>query len=227
MKNAQKTALVTGATGGLGQAVVQAFLQQGASVIAIARHPNENILPKDEKLSFAAADVTREEDVQAVMDRIRSIDFFIHCAGGFRGGQPLWQTEVSAWDGMMDLNLRSAFLISRTVMKKMAEQQHGKIVFVTAMSVFNPAPNRAAYIVAKAGLVALTQALALEGKAIRVQVNAIAPSIIRTAANKTAMPDMDASKWVAPQDIAATILFLCSPDADDITGTVIKMPGKM
>jgi NAD(P)-dependent dehydrogenase (short-subunit alcohol dehydrogenase family) len=227
MKFVDKTVVIAGATGGLGRVIVQSFLNEGAAVIAIARNAGDLLSLGNNKLSFFAADVTCESDVEKCLENVPAMDFFIHCAGGFKAGSPLWETAVADWDFMMDLNLKSAFLASRAVMKKLTLQGHGKIVFISAMTIFEPKPNRAAYIVAKAGLATLTQVLALEGKDYNIQVNAIAPSIIRTQANRDAMPDMDASLWVAPQDIAATILFLCSAEADGITGTVVKMPGRV
>jgi len=227
MKFDDKTAVITGATGGLGQAVVQAFLHQGAGVVALARHAGAMLSTGDRRLRFIPADVTHPEQVEQAIGGLHAVDFMIHCTGGFKAGYPVRSMEISDWHDMLTVNLESAFLMSRMAMRKMAEQKHGKIVFISALSVFEPRADRAAYIVSKAGLIALTQCLALEGKDINVQVNALAPSIIRTEANMSAMPDMDASKWVTPEDMAATILFLCSPAADGISGTVIKMPGQV
>jgi NAD(P)-dependent dehydrogenase (short-subunit alcohol dehydrogenase family) len=227
MKFVDKTAVITGASGGLGRFVVQSFIDEGSAVLAIARNAGDLSSLGKNKLEFFAADVTREVEMEKCLENVPIVDFFIHCAGGFKAGAPLWKTAVADWDFMMNLNLKSAFLASRAVMKKMTLQGHGKIVFISAMTIFDPKPNRAAYIVSKAGLATLTQVLALEGKDYNIQVNTIAPSIIDTQANRDAMPDMDASRWVAPSDIAATILFLCSAEADGITGTVVKMPGRV
>ena len=228
-----KTVIITGATGSLGETVVRHFIDKGARVAAIGRN-----LSKLESLKqkfnggngpdIFVADITWEEDVFAVFNSIKQkfkqIDILVNIAGGFAGGKSITDTGLEMWEKMLNLNLTSVFLCCRQAMSYMADQRHGKIITITAMAALEPKPNRAAYAVSKAGVVALTQALAVEGKPVNVQVNTIAPGIILTEANKTDMPDADFSKWVTTDRLAETILFLCSPEADDITGTIIRMP---
>ncbi|MBN2412746.1 SDR family oxidoreductase [candidate division KSB1 bacterium] len=228
-----KTAIITGATGGLGATVVRHFIKNGAKVAAIGRNSStlqtlKQNFNKDNSPDIYAADITRHDEVIKVFDGIiqkfNQIDILVNITGGFAGGKSIADTDPAMWENMMKLNLTSAFLCSRQAMVYMTEQGHGKIITITAMAALEPKPNRAAYAVSKAGVIALTQALAVEGQTVNVQANTIAPGIILTKANKDSMPDADFSKWVTPDRLAETVLFLCSPKADNITGTIIRMP---
>ncbi|HNR67578.1 MAG TPA: SDR family NAD(P)-dependent oxidoreductase [bacterium] len=229
--------LITGASGGLGQTVVGAFLRAGAQVIANGRETaNLQALSSlfgdsKDQLTTIAADVTDENAVEELFAQIQNeflgIDSLIHLAGGFRAGAAVADTSLDDWRFMIQLNLESAFLCSRAAMAQMAVQGHGKIVLTSALAALQAKPKRAAYTVAKAGIIALTQTLAQEGKDHGIQVNCLAPGIVVTDANRKAMPDAHHSKWASPQRIAQTLLFLCSADADDISGTIVQLPGRM
>jgi len=228
-----KTVVITGATGGLGETVVRHFMNKNARVAAIGRNMSgletlRQKYNKDAAPEIFAADITREDEVAAVFETIKQksghIDVLVNIAGGFAGGKSIADTGLDMWEKMLTLNLTSVFLCCRQAMSYMAEQGHGKIITITAMAALEPKPNRAAYAVSKAGVVALTEALAAEGRPVNVQANTIAPGIILTEANKKDMPDADFSKWVTPDKLTETILFLCSPAADHITGTIVKMP---
>ena len=237
MSLSNQNAIITGASGALGQHVVKEFLQQGANVFAVARSADKldalqqhvGFLPG--RLTPISADLTDFADVERawaeIQGKAKPVDMLINIAGGFAGGKMIADTSVQEWDRMMNLNLRSVFVISKLVMAEMMRQQKGKIITVSALAALDPKPKRAAYLVAKAGLIALTQALAAEGKEYNIQANTIAPAIILTDANVQAMPEMDSTRWTTPQQIAATMLFLCSPEADAITGSIIKMPGRL
>ena len=223
-----KTAVVTGATGGLGKIVVRELLTNGARVAAMARRPQDltETTPIAESIYRGyAADLTDETGVtaafQAVQQDFGGIDLLVHLLGGYHGGTTVKDTPLSTWRQMMELNLNSAFLCCRAAMQRMAG---GKIVAVAAETALAPRTGVAAYAAAKAGLIALVQAIAEEGKSINIQANVLAPGIILTEANRRAMPKADFGKWVTPDQIAQTIIFLCSPQADGVTGSVIRMP---
>ncbi|MBN1998725.1 SDR family oxidoreductase [candidate division KSB1 bacterium] len=230
----KKTAIITGATGALGSVMVKYFLRHNYKVAGIARDETTlkslgagnlpDYLP-------VAADVTVEKEVEAAfiktVNKFGPIDVLVHCAGGFRAGRLVRDMDMVEWDLMMDLNLKSAFLCGKYAMQSMMKQKSGKIITISALAVKNPGPKKAAYLASKAGLVTLTKALAAEGKNDNIQVNAVAPSIIRTPANEQAMPQADFTEWVEPEKIAETVLFLCSDHANRISGTIIEMPGKV
>ncbi len=231
-ENMKKTAIITGASGALGRVVTDLFLQCGFKVAGVARNEKEllKIVPgKNPDYLPVAADLTVEAQVKAAFARIRekfsAIDVLVHCAGGFRAGHMVADMETDEWDFMMNLNLKSAFLCAKYAMQAMIPQKNGKIITISALAVNQPGAQKAAYLASKAGLVTLTKALAAEGKAYNIQVNAIAPSIIRTPSNEKGMPDADFSTWVDPRDMAETAVFLSSQQAGGISASVIEMPG--
>jgi NAD(P)-dependent dehydrogenase (short-subunit alcohol dehydrogenase family) len=131
------------------------------------------------------------------------------------------------WEGMIDLNLKSVFLVCRQVLPVMVRQKSGRIVNITSGGGLQGAGGISAYGAAKAGVINFTQTLAVEGKKHNITANAVAPGIINTPANRAAMPNADFSKWVTPASLAEVILFLCSDAAKDISGTVVPVLGKV
>jgi NAD(P)-dependent dehydrogenase (short-subunit alcohol dehydrogenase family) len=150
----------------------------------------------------------------------------VHILGGFGGGQPIAETSDKTWDGMMTLNLRAAFCAMRAVLKPMTAAKYGRIVAVGSRAAVEATPNFAAYSVSKAGLVALVKNVAAEGKDLGITSNVVLPSTIDTAANRQAMPKSDFSRWVQPESIAKTLVYLASKEAGDVSGAVIPIYGR-
>jgi NAD(P)-dependent dehydrogenase (short-subunit alcohol dehydrogenase family) len=225
--------LVTGGTGALGSAVARAALEAGALVAVTYREPRgadalAALVPPAarERLHAVQADVTAPDDVrrlvETVLARHRRLDALVNAVGGFAGGD-LLATDERLWDGMLALNLRSAYLACRAVLPSMLAAGRGRIVNVASRSVVPPAGGFIAYTVAKTGVIALTQALAREVRGRGVTVNAVLPSTMDTEANRRAMPDADRSGWVPPASVARAILFLASDAAADVTGTLLAI----
>ena len=126
---------------------------------------------------------------------------------------------------MMTLNLRSVFLLSRAVLPGMLERSWGRIVHVGSKAAVAPRARQAGYVVSKAGVITLTEAIAAEVKGTGVTANVILPSIIDTPANREGMPKADPRKWVPPEHIAATMRFLCSDAAASINGARVPIYG--
>jgi NAD(P)-dependent dehydrogenase (short-subunit alcohol dehydrogenase family) len=126
---------------------------------------------------------------------------------------------------MMAMNLKTTFLMCRAALPAMRKQLFGRIVNIASVHALVPKANASAYAVSKRGVVTLTEAVAEETKGSGITANAIAPSMILTEANKHSMPTADFSKWVTPEEIADTIVFLCSDGARSISGNVIKVFG--
>jgi NAD(P)-dependent dehydrogenase (short-subunit alcohol dehydrogenase family) len=160
--------------------------------------------------------------VKRVLDEAGPIDALVHLAGGFAGGR-VEETTDETWRHMMDLNLTAAFLMSRAVLPHMRTRGSGRIICVGSRAAENPFPGAAAYIASKAGLSALVRALALELSGTGVTVNALLPTTIDTPANRKSMPDADRSLWIAPTDLARTILFLASDEARGLSGALIPV----
>lgn len=214
--------LITGASGGLGPAVVEQFLSEGHAVAAVARS-----WPKpDGRYRQIAADLTTLDGCQGAVAEAGPIDTLIHVLGGFSGGQPVAQTSEETWDRMMSLNLRAAFLTFRAVVPQMVERRAGRIIAIGSRTGSDPAAGLSAYGVSKAGLVHLVRTLALELKETGVTANVVMPATIDTAANRAAMPDAQASRWVTPASIAKVVSWLAGDAARDVSGAVIPVYGE-
>lgn len=211
--------LITGAAGGLGSAVVDAFLATGATVFGAdlswkhQPHSNPRFHPIEANLSEAAK-------------LAAPVDTLLHLVGGFAGGQPVAETTDETWDKMLDLNLRSAYTIFRAVLPGMLKAGKGRIVAVGARPALDPMANFAAYSVSKTALVALVKTVALEVKDSGITANIVLPSVIDTPANRAAMPSADPSKWVTPQSIADLLVWLASDAARDVSGAAIPIYGR-
>jgi NAD(P)-dependent dehydrogenase (short-subunit alcohol dehydrogenase family) len=216
--------LITGANGGLGTAVCEAFLEAGVTVIGVARSWTEPV-------SFVtlSVDLTTAEGCDAMVEQALAhgpIDALVHLLGGFGGGQPVAETSDKTWDGMMTLNLRAAFCVMRAVLKPMTAAKYGRIVAVGSRTAVEPMPNFAGYSVSKAALVALVRSVAVESKDLGITANVVLPSVIDTPLNRKAMPNADFSRWVAPESIAKSLVWLASKDAGDVSGAVIPIYGR-
>lgn len=230
-----RVALVAGGTGGLGRAVSLAFLEEGARVVVTYRRQEElDLLMRDvgaaeSRLDRQRVDVTDEaaasELVEGAVARHERLDILVNAVGGYAGGAKLWELETKVFDQMLDLNLRSCYVLSRAAVRVMLRQGQGAIVNVASKAALDPGAGDAAYAASKAAAVALMDSLAAEVKGTGVRVNSILPSIIETEANRRAMPEADFTKWPKPRDIAKVILFLCSDDARVIHGAAIPVYG--
>jgi NAD(P)-dependent dehydrogenase (short-subunit alcohol dehydrogenase family) len=216
--------LITGAGGGLGTAVCEAFQESGATVIA-AYHGRLESKPY---VTFSA-ELTTAEGCRAMIQQACEhgpIEALVHLVGGFRGGSPIAQTTDSDWDMMMQVNLRVAFNAIRAALDPMLKSKRGRIVAIGAKAAVEASPNFAAYAVSKAALVALVKNVASEVKDSGITANVVLPGTIDTPANRKAMPNADFSRWVMPQSIAKTLIWLCSDESADVNGAVIPVYGR-
>ena len=236
-QNSSQVVVVAGGTGGLGRAVSEAFLVEGATVIATYRNRDEfaelarlaTANATDLRLQGRQVDVTDEaaagELIASVINQHGRIDALINTVGGYAGGSKLWETEGAVLERMLALNVRSGFALARAAVPPMLRQQSGCIVNVAAEAAFTHPAGAAAYAASKAAAVAMIGSLAAELVGTGVRVNSIIPSIIDTESNRKAMPHADFAKWPKPQDIARAILFLCSDAAKSIHGAALPAKG--
>jgi NAD(P)-dependent dehydrogenase (short-subunit alcohol dehydrogenase family) len=216
--------LVTGANGGLGPAVCQAFLDSGAAVIGVARAWKEPA-----PFTTISADLGTAEGCEKMVTQALQhgpLDALVHLVGGFSGGSPLTETSDQTWDGMMNVNLRTAFCAMRAALRPMTAAGRGRIVAIGSRLAVEPSPNFAAYAVSKAALVALVRNVAAEGKKSGITANIVLTSIIDTPKNRKEMPGADFTKWVRSESIAKLMLWLASDAAADISGAVIPIYGR-
>jgi NAD(P)-dependent dehydrogenase (short-subunit alcohol dehydrogenase family) len=208
-----KVILISGASGGLGEPVTRAFLSAGAAVSGTARKwPS----PPDGEFEAVSADLTTEagcaEAVSRTLTRFGRLDAVIHLMGGFAADGPVETTEVHTWDGMMSLNLRSAFLLFRCAIPHL-KKPGGRLIAIGSQAATLLPAGLSAYAVSKAGVHALVQVLAAEGRRAGFEAHLIAPGTIDTPANRAAMPGADRSQWIQPEEIAARLIALCGSEA--------------
>ena len=223
-----KVMIVTGAFGVLGHAVAQALLAAGAFVAAPDRETGDKIAPNDRLLVLGGVDLTdfttTEKAFEKAVARFGRIDGLANIAGGFR-----WQTladgDLAVWSDQFRMNLLTAATACKAALPHLRKTQ-GAIVNIASAPAKKAGMGMGAYAASKAGVLRLTESLAEEEKAAGVRVNAVLPTIIDTPRNRADMPKADFSRWVKPEDIAKTILFLLSDEARAITGAEILVAGK-
>jgi NAD(P)-dependent dehydrogenase (short-subunit alcohol dehydrogenase family) len=232
---ANKIVVIAGGTGGLGNAVSRAFLEEDAKVMVTYRKEEEFAAlklgagAKATALEGFALDVTDEGATSEFVGRVLSqhgrVDALVNTVGGYAGGVTLWELETKVFDAMLSLNLRSGYALARAVVPAMLKQKHGAIVNVAAKAAFDHGAGASAYAASKAAAVAMMDSLAAEVKGTGVRVNSILPSIIDTAVNRRAMPQADFATWPKPEEIAQVILFLCSDNAAVVHGAAVPVYG--
>jgi NAD(P)-dependent dehydrogenase (short-subunit alcohol dehydrogenase family) len=228
-----KQVLLTGGTGGLGLGVTPKVLAQGAE-ITIPYHSAREVerlksyLPPADfsRIRFTAVDLTRESAVQDLVDGMERVDVLIHLVGGFSMG-PTHEYSLEQWKQDFELNLTTTFLVCKHSLRRMLEQDYGRIVTTGSRGAVEPGGQLAAYCASKAGVVALTKAIAAETRGTNITANVVLPSIIDTPANRAAMGGENASQWVKPESLADVICFLASEAARDIRGATIPVYGNV
>ena len=221
-----RTLVVTGGHGILGNAVVEAALAQGLNVALIDHAAGK---APDGALEIGGVDLTDAGATGAAMakvvERFGGIDALLNVAGGF-----VWQTTEDAhpaWDRMFALNLTTALNASRAALPHLTASAEGRIVNVGANGALKAAAGMGAYGASKSAVHRLTEALAEELKSTSVTVNAVLPSILDTPQNRTDMPGADPAKWVQPSDLAEIMLFLASPASRAMTGALVPVTGRV
>lgn len=223
-----KVVMVTGAFGALGRAVVQCAMAQGFQVAAVGRTADADLLAGTDVLAIGGIDLTEAAQagaaVEQVLARYGRLDALINTVGGF-----VWQTtadgDPAAWARMHRLNVVTVLNACRAALPPLIRSGAGAIVNVGAYAALQAGAGMGCYAASKAGVHRLTEALAEEVKADGVTVNAVAPTILDTPANRAEMGDADAGKWVRPAELAEIMLFLTGARA--VTGAIIPVRGRV
>lgn len=225
--------LLAGGTGGLGLGVTPAVLAQGADVTITYRNPQDverlkTILsPADfARINFISVNLAQEAAVANLISRMERVDVLIHLVGGFSMGKT-HEYSYESWQHEFEINLNTTFLTCKYSLQKMLETGYGRIVTVSSKAALEPAGQLAAYSAAKAGVVALTKAIADETKGTNITANVVLPSVIDTPKNRQAMGAENAPHWVKADSIAELICFLASDAAKDIRGAAIPIYGSV
>jgi NAD(P)-dependent dehydrogenase (short-subunit alcohol dehydrogenase family) len=217
-------ALVCGAGGALGTALVEMLLGRGDRVVGIDHRPSDS--PSRAGLRREALDLTEPDEVERLWERLAAAGetprWVVNAAGGFRGGR-VADSEPDGVRNLEQLNLGTAWWSCREAARHLPEG--GAIVNVAARAARSGGAGSAAYAVAKAGVVRLTEVLAAELAPGRVRVNAILPSLIDTRANRETMSAEALRHAVPPDQLAAVVGFLLSDAAAAVTGAIIPVYG--
>jgi 3-oxoacyl-[acyl-carrier protein] reductase len=240
-----KVALVTGAAGGIGQAMVRRFAREKCKVVAtdILGDKLNDFVKELKKSGHQAigvkADITdlgeAEKLAQAALDKFGQIDILANVAGGAIGAEvgPFANSRKEVWDKIINLNLYAALNCTRAVINHMIKRRTGKIVSIASISGMFGQVGTADYAAAKAGIIGFTKSLAKEVAQYGINVNAVSPGIIGTARvlafpedfKKNLLQRVYLKRFGKPEEIASLIAFLASDEASYITGEVVVIDG--
>ena len=234
-----RTALVTGANTGLGQAIAIGLAGAGADIVAVGRSAPTatGALVTDLGCRFKAvsADLGSTAPIADVVEQAGPVDILVNNAGIIRRADSLDFTEAD-WDAVMDTNLKSAFFLSQAVARTwVADDRGGKIINICSMLSFQGGIRVPSYTASKSGLAGLTRLLACEWAAKGINVNGIAPGYFATnntealradeARNRDILARIPAGHWGQPSDLAGAAVFLASDAASYVHGTVLAVDG--
>ncbi|WP_337884663.1 3-oxoacyl-ACP reductase FabG [Fischerella thermalis] len=226
--------LLTGGTGGLGLGVTPTVLAQKPALVTIPYTNAGNVerlksilsVTDLDSIRFITGNLTDESAVENLVNEMERVDVLIHLVGGFSIGKT-HEYPYEKWKADLELNLDLAFLVLKHSLRRMLEHGYGRIVTVGSRGAVQPGGQLAAYCAAKAGLVALTQAIADETKGTNITANIVLPSVIDTPGNRVAMNTENVAQWVKPDSLAQVICFLASEAALDMRGAVVPVYGNI
>lgn len=239
-----KIVLVTGGSRGIGFEIARALLEQSAKVIICGRKENNletarQNLPNSDHLTTIAAHIAKPEDVDAMFEQISAsfgtLDILINNVGMNLMTPGIADLDPGIWQKIMDSNLGGTFLVSRKAAFMMRDKKQGKIVSISSVAATKASPGMGIYGIAKAGIEMMTKVLASELAAFNVQVNAVAPAMVRTQFSKPFWSNEEFLQHIVkgipmgriaePEEIVAPVLFLASQGASYITGQTLIVDG--
>lgn len=226
----KKNALITGASGNLGRAVVEKFLADGYQVIATTS-PGKGLGHKlSGSIATYEADLTDERSVNEIIGKIigeyKTIDAAILTVGGFAMGD-IQSTDGAAVQKMISLNFSTAYFVARPVFNQMITQSSGRIILFGARPALmaSQGKNMVAYSLSKSLIFRLSELLNAEAAGKNVVTAVVVPGTIDTPVNRESMPQADFSKWVTPEEVTANIQYLISAEARTLRDPVLKLYG--
>jgi NAD(P)-dependent dehydrogenase (short-subunit alcohol dehydrogenase family) len=212
--------LITGGTGGLGGAVTRAFVAAGwRTVVPYRAKAPEGVVAVKADLT----DPSSVSEVAATAAQDAPLKAVINLVGSFAMGGRVHETSIDEFEAQFRTNLRPTYLVCSAALPHLMEAGGGSIVCLSSRAAVRPFPGAAGYIAAKAAVLALVDALAIEYRHDGIRVNAVLPGVIDTPANRQGMPGANREDWVSPEDIARTILFLAGDESSTISGARIPV----
>lgn len=251
MQSKNKRAIVTGGTRGIGKAIVKELASKSCCGVLFsdvafiynscdecAAEIEREIGSLDTKIFGFKADATSLEDaqktVEAAIEKLGGVDILVNNAGITRDNLLLRMSEKE-WDDVINVNLKSVFNYTKAVLKYMINQRYGRIVNISSVVGLIGNAGQSNYAASKAGIIGFTKSIAREVASRNITVNCVAPGFIETDMTKNLTEkqreilaqNIPMKRMGKPEDIARVVGFLCSPDADYITGQVIAVDGGM
>lgn len=242
MRLVNKTAIVTGASRGIGRTVAKVLAEQGASVVLAGRtraaleEAAEEIRSRGGQVTAVVCDVTVEGDVEqlvkATLEGYGRVDILVNNAGITRDGLVMRMSEED-WDAVLDTNLKSVYRCTRAVLRPMLKQRAGRIVNIASVVGLTGNAGQANYAAAKAGIVAFTKSVAREVASRGITVNAVAPGYIDTDMTRALSPEqrerilsgIPMGRMGSTEDVAYAVAFLAGEEAGYITGQTLVVDG--
>ena len=241
MRLKDKTEIITGGGSGIGLATARAFCKEGAKVILFGRRKEKLISAADElgdSVLIVQGDMTHNDDLDQLINKtlnnFKGIDILVNSAGLYNGA-PLHEISDSQWDGIMDINIRSIFQLTRRVLPIMMAQKSGSIVHISSILGLIAVPQVAAYNVSKGALNQFSRSIAVEYGSYGIRSNSICPGLIETDMTADLMKDASLmqewskeypiGRFGKPEDVASACLFLASDESSFITGTILPVDG--
>ncbi len=227
----ERTAIVTGGTGGLGSAVTHRLLEDGWRVVVpwVFERELERVQER-EGLELVEADLLDQAAVENVVATATMggapLRGLVNLIGGFAAGGRVHETPVDEFEKQFRLNLRPTYLMTQAALPHMIEAGVGSIVCVGTRAALQPFPGAAGYIASKAAVIAFAKAVAVEYKNDGVRCNVVLPSVIDTPANRAEMPSADFDRWVKPAEIAGVIARVLTDDFLPTSGAEIPVYGR-
>jgi len=239
-----RVAVVTGATGTIGQAYCKALAQAGASVAVLDKEPKgseallDELMKEGVKARYYQVDLTDDEAVPRVVDQIVAdfgrIDILVNHAG-MNIRKPALDLTLAEWDKVIGLNLRAMFAMAQAVARHMVPRGRGKIINTASVSSVRGHPRLVAYAASKGGVMQMTRVLANEWAPYGINVNAIAPGYLRTQQTERFLDDPETMRSIVgkipmkrlgkPEDLIGGLIYLASAASDYVTGHMLFIEG--